>query len=112
MFPRREEPREVRLLRAGRKQGAAADRRNRQTGRQGTFDHVPWCSVGARSRGRRAGASELRRQRNYHIFQPVADDEIATEMQQLPNEWYAQMGQLIDEIHDKYPERTVQAAES
>ena len=47
----------------------------------------------------------------YHIFEPVDADEIATEMQQLLNEWYAQMGQLIGEFREKYDRRGVQVAE-
>jgi predicted transcriptional regulator len=45
----------------------------------------------------------------YHIFEPVDADVIATEMQQLLNEWYAQMGQLIGDFREKYDERTAPA---
>lgn len=48
----------------------------------------------------------------YHIFEPVDADEIATEMQQLLNEWYAQMGQLIGEFREKYDEEAASVAES
>ena len=48
----------------------------------------------------------------YHIFEPVKADEIATEMQNLLNEWYAQMGQLIGEFREKYDEEAAQVAES
>lgn len=47
----------------------------------------------------------------YHIFEPVDADEIATGMQQLLNEWYAQMGQSIGEFREKYAEQEAQVPE-
>lgn len=38
----------------------------------------------------------------YHVYRPRDADEIASEMQRLLNDWYAQMGQLIAEFGDKY----------
>ena len=38
----------------------------------------------------------------YHVFYPTNADEIADEMQRTLNDWYAKMGQLIDEFRRKY----------
>ncbi len=38
----------------------------------------------------------------YHVYYPTDADQIADEMQQLLNAWYAQMGQLIGEFREKY----------
>ncbi|MDG5776533.1 helix-turn-helix domain-containing protein [Haloarculaceae archaeon H-GB2-1] len=38
----------------------------------------------------------------YHVYRQTAGDEMATEMQRLLNDWYAQMGQLITEFREKY----------
>jgi predicted transcriptional regulator len=38
----------------------------------------------------------------YHVFSPVPAEEIADNFQRLLNDWYAQMGQLIDEFESKY----------
>ncbi|MFC5970163.1 helix-turn-helix domain-containing protein [Halomarina salina] len=38
----------------------------------------------------------------YHVFEPVAADEVADDMQRLLNDWYAKMGQLIQEFRTKY----------
>ncbi len=38
----------------------------------------------------------------YHVFYPTDADEIADEMQRTLNDWYAKMGQLIDEFRAKY----------
>lgn len=48
----------------------------------------------------------------YHVYEPVEADVIADEMQRLLNDWYAQMGQLIQEFRAKYDERTTASAES
>ena len=42
----------------------------------------------------------------YHVYYPTDADQIADEMQQLLNAWYAQMGQLIGEFREKYDQRT------
>ncbi len=38
----------------------------------------------------------------YHVYLPVAADQIADDMQRTLNDWYAKMGQLIHEFEDKY----------
>lgn len=38
----------------------------------------------------------------YHVYYPTDPDKIASEMQRTLNEWYAKMGQLIQEFEDKY----------
>lgn len=38
----------------------------------------------------------------YHVFYPRDGDEIADEMQRTLNDWYAKMGQLVDEFRQKY----------
>lgn len=48
----------------------------------------------------------------YHVYHPVDADEIAEEMQRLLNDWYAQMGQLIQEFRTKYDEQAAAPAES
>lgn len=48
----------------------------------------------------------------YHVYEPVDADVIADDMQRLLNDWYAQMGQLIQEFRTKYDERSPEPAES
>ncbi|MFD1513386.1 helix-turn-helix domain-containing protein [Halomarina rubra] len=50
----------------------------------------------------------------YHVFEPVAADEAADDMQRLLNDWYAKMGQLIQEFRTKYDdaERAPASAEN
>jgi Predicted transcriptional regulator len=38
----------------------------------------------------------------YHVFAPRDPDEIADEMLRVLNDWYAKMGQLIDEFREEY----------
>ncbi|WP_158059664.1 helix-turn-helix domain-containing protein [Halorussus halophilus] len=38
----------------------------------------------------------------YHVYEPVAPSQITDEMQRMLNDWYAKMGQLIQEFEDKY----------
>ena len=38
----------------------------------------------------------------YHVYSPRAPGRIATDMQRTLNDWYAYMGQLIQEFEDKY----------
>ena len=38
----------------------------------------------------------------YHVYRPTDPSQIADEMQRLLNDWYAQMGQLIQEFETKY----------
>lgn len=47
----------------------------------------------------------------YHVFYPTSGDEIADEMQRTLNDWYAKMGQLIDEFRQKYDDPKPQTAE-
>ncbi|WP_253738664.1 helix-turn-helix domain-containing protein [Halohasta salina] len=37
-----------------------------------------------------------------HVFRPTDPDEIADDMQRMLNDWYAQMGQLVDEFRTRY----------
>jgi len=38
----------------------------------------------------------------YHVYQPTDPTKISNEMQRLLNDWYAKMGQLIQEFEEKY----------
>ena len=38
----------------------------------------------------------------YHVYQPTDPAKISGEMQRMLNDWYAKMGQLIQEFEDKY----------
>jgi predicted transcriptional regulator len=38
----------------------------------------------------------------YHVYRPRDADDIAQEMQRMLNDWYAKMGQLIQEFETKY----------
>jgi predicted transcriptional regulator len=38
----------------------------------------------------------------YHVYKPTDPAEIADNMQRLLNDWYAKMGQLIQEFETKY----------
>lgn len=40
----------------------------------------------------------------YHVFKPSDPSKIADDMQRLLNDWYAEMGQLIQEFEEKYSE--------
>jgi predicted transcriptional regulator len=48
----------------------------------------------------------------YHVYEPVDADVIADDMQRQLNDWYAQMGQLIQEFRTKFDERSAEPAES
>ncbi|GGL40604.1 transcriptional regulator [Halarchaeum grantii] len=41
----------------------------------------------------------------YHVYKPRDGEEIAQDMQRTLNDWYAKMGQLIDEFDEKYSEQ-------
>ncbi|MFC7020622.1 MULTISPECIES: helix-turn-helix domain-containing protein [Haloarcula] len=43
----------------------------------------------------------------YHVYLPTDPDQMADDMQRMLNDWYAKMGQLIQEFRTKYdqPER-------
>ncbi|SFS10231.1 Predicted transcriptional regulator [Halomicrobium zhouii] len=45
----------------------------------------------------------------YHVYLPTDPSNIADDMQRMLNDWYAKMGQLIQEFEDKY-EQTETAA--
>ena len=38
----------------------------------------------------------------YHVYYPTDPDEVADDMQRLLNDWYAQIGTLIQEFRTKY----------
>ncbi len=38
----------------------------------------------------------------YHVYRPTDPNVVADEMQRMLNEWYAMMGQLIQEFREKY----------
>ena len=38
----------------------------------------------------------------YHVYYPTDSSQIADDMQRKLNDWYAKMGQLIQEFEDKY----------
>ncbi|WP_380676787.1 helix-turn-helix domain-containing protein [Salinigranum sp. GCM10025319] len=38
----------------------------------------------------------------YHVYRPVSAEEVTDDMQRMLNDWYAKMGQLIQEFRDKY----------
>ena len=40
----------------------------------------------------------------YHVYSPTDPSQIADDMQRLLNDWYAKMGQLIQEFETKYDE--------
>ena len=40
----------------------------------------------------------------YHVYSPGDPSAIARDMQRLLNDWYAKMGQLVQEFEDKYEE--------
>ncbi|EMA11177.1 putative transcriptional regulator [Haloarcula quadrata] len=50
----------------------------------------------------------------YHVYSPTDPSQIADEMQRMLNDWYAKMGQLIQEFENKYEqsESTAPAVES
>ena len=41
----------------------------------------------------------------YHVYKPADPQAIRGDMQRLLNDWYAKMGQLIQEFEDKYADR-------
>jgi predicted transcriptional regulator len=38
----------------------------------------------------------------YHVYSPTDPSQVADDMQRMLNDWYAKMGQLIQEFEDKY----------
>jgi len=45
----------------------------------------------------------------YHVYKPTDPAKIADDMQRLLNDWYAKMGQLIQEFETKYEEQETTA---
>jgi len=45
----------------------------------------------------------------YHVYRPTDPANIGDDMQRLLNDWYAKMGQLIQEFETKYEEREAAA---
>ncbi|WP_396613226.1 helix-turn-helix domain-containing protein [Haloferax sp. S1W] len=45
----------------------------------------------------------------YHVYRPTDPNEVADDMQRMLNDWYAQMGTLIQEFRDKYDEKILPA---
>jgi predicted transcriptional regulator len=41
----------------------------------------------------------------YHVYLPTDPSKVSDEMQRMLNEWYAKMGQLIQEFEDKYDQQ-------
>lgn len=41
----------------------------------------------------------------YHVYRPSDPGTVTDEMQRMLNEWYAQMGQLIQEFENKYDDQ-------
>ncbi|WP_435345821.1 helix-turn-helix domain-containing protein [Haloarchaeobius sp. HRN-SO-5] len=46
----------------------------------------------------------------YHVYRPADPDEVTDDMQRMLNDWYAKMGQLIDEFREKYEHAADQTA--
>ncbi|WP_415383416.1 helix-turn-helix domain-containing protein [Halosimplex sp. TS25] len=45
----------------------------------------------------------------YHVYKPTDPSKIADDMQRMLNDWYAKMGQLIQEFEDKYDQEAATA---
>ena len=45
----------------------------------------------------------------YHVYSPTDPSQIADDMQRMLNDWYAKMGQLIQEFETKYEQSDVSA---
>jgi predicted transcriptional regulator len=45
----------------------------------------------------------------YHVYRPADPGEVADDMQRMLNDWYAKMGQLVQEFRDKYDQQPVAA---
>jgi len=41
----------------------------------------------------------------YHVYYPTDPDDVTDAMQRMLNDWYAKMGQLIQEFENKYEDR-------
>ncbi|WP_254538810.1 helix-turn-helix domain-containing protein [Halomarina litorea] len=47
----------------------------------------------------------------YHVYSPTDSSKITTDMQRMLNDWYAKMGQLIQEFEAKYEQGEAPPAE-
>ncbi|MFC6976785.1 helix-turn-helix domain-containing protein [Halomicroarcula sp. GCM10025709] len=47
----------------------------------------------------------------YHVYHPTDPDQMAEDMQRMLNDWYAKMGQLIQEFREKYDQPQTASAE-
>ena len=48
----------------------------------------------------------------YHVYHPTDPKQIADDMQRMLNDWYAKMGQLIQEFEDKYDQQVETSVEN
>ncbi|SDX93671.1 Predicted transcriptional regulator [Halobellus clavatus] len=46
----------------------------------------------------------------YHVYSPTDAERISDNMQRMLNDWYAKMGQLIQEFEDKYEQEGSEVA--
>lgn len=46
----------------------------------------------------------------YHVYRPNDASQITDNLQRILNDWYAKMGQLIQEFEDKYSQQTPKQA--
>jgi predicted transcriptional regulator len=46
----------------------------------------------------------------YHVYSPADPAQIADDMQRMLNDWYAKMGQLIQEFENKYEQSETSAS--
>jgi predicted transcriptional regulator len=46
----------------------------------------------------------------YHVYSPTDPEKISDDMQRMLNDWYAKMGQLIQEFEDKYARQDAEVA--
>ncbi|MGQ4555414.1 helix-turn-helix domain-containing protein [Halobellus sp. GM3] len=46
----------------------------------------------------------------YHVYSPTDPEKISDDMQRMLNDWYAKMGQLIQEFEDKYARQDTEIA--
>ncbi|WP_050032168.1 helix-turn-helix domain-containing protein [Halorubrum halophilum] len=46
----------------------------------------------------------------YHVYSPTDPETVTDEMQRMLNDWYAKMGQLIQEFEEKYDRSETESA--
>lgn len=44
----------------------------------------------------------------YHVYTPSDPSQVADDMQRMLNDWYAKLGQLVQEFEDKYDQKVDQ----